>query len=316
MSSSWLVELLAPMNRLIHAQTLTKKVNVWLATSHDPQILHIFDRACNLLNERREVLSMVTPEIGNGPFNVVVKDDVYFSEHLHLESPISVTADELRLGHLTINTTQARVWNPRPAWEMLHAQKSKILHQLGSLQTQVLFARRNVARNEETHALARGAGVAMGGKSPPLATTSAQLPITNCQSLLSSLRNSDLPAAVIAAQKLAGLGIGLTPSGDDFLMGAIYAAWMIHPPEVTSVLAKAIADIAAPLTTSLSASWLRAAGKGEAGILWHEFFKALTSGHAHAIQLQMTQLLSIGHTSGADALAGFLSVFQIDRAAP
>ena len=66
-------------------------------------------------------------------------------------------------------------------------------------------------------------------------------------------------------------------------------------------------NVAAPLTTSLSAAWLRSAGRGEAGILWHEFFDALSLGDSSAIQLQITKLLSIGHTSGADALAGFIA---------
>jgi len=38
--------------RTINALTLTPNVNGWLGTSHHLRILHIFDRACNLINER------------------------------------------------------------------------------------------------------------------------------------------------------------------------------------------------------------------------------------------------------------------------
>lgn len=91
-------------------------------------------------------------------------------------------------------------------------------------------------------------------------------------------------------------------------MGALYAAWIIHPPEIASVLAKEIAETASALTTSLSAAWIRSAGRGEAGILWHEFFGALISDSTQSIQKSMERILSIGETSGADAMSGFTSV--------
>ena len=64
-------------------------------------------------------------------------------------------------------------------------------------------------------------------------------------------------------------------------------------------------NTAARLNTSLSAAWLRSAGMGEEGILWHEFFDALVAGNTFDIQLRITKLLSAVETSGADALVGF-----------
>jgi hypothetical protein len=133
------------------------------------------------------------------------------------------------------------------------------------------------------------------------------LPVT--QSLISGLCTSNLPSSLTAAQKLAGFGIGLTPSGDDFLMGAIYAAWIIHPLDIASILAQKVADVAAPLTTSLSGAWLRSAGRGEAGRLWHEFFEAFVSTDTARTQETMSNIMAVGETSGADALAGFVSIF-------
>ena len=79
------------------------------------------------------------------------------------------------------------------------------------------------------------------------------------------------------------------------------------------VLAEEIAGAAAPLTTSLSAAWLRSAGKGEAGILWHEFFDALIDSDAARIQETMDKILAVGETSGADALAGFIGLLAAWR---
>ena len=71
-------------------------------------------------------------------------------------------------------------------------------------------------------------------------------------------------------------------------------------------LANALAETAAPVTTALSAAWLRSAGRGEAGSRWHEFLRSLLVGDLGAIQVSMRNILATGETSGKDALAGFL----------
>lgn len=256
----------------INTLSLTHTVNNWLANTRHPRILHIFNGACNLINENKDVLSIVTPQIGSGPFNMVVEGDIRFSEYIDLMSPVSGSSHLLNLGTLAIHTTDAKLWNPRPDWEKIHAHKNNIFKRL------------------------------------------TMLPIANYQSPIFDLQFSkslifnDIPAAKKLVSQLAGLGIGLTPSGDDFLMGALHAAWIIHPPEVASVLAKEIAETAAPLTTSLSAAWIRSTGRGEAGILWHEFFAALIL-HSSDLQFPISKILAVGETSGTDALSGFFSAF-------
>lgn len=293
----------------IKALSITPDAREWLTNSLHPRILHVFDHACNLINERREVLSVVTPQIGNGPFNLVIKNDVLFSDRLIVDSQISIRANQLNLGDLTINTVNAKLWFPRPDWERLHAMRDHI--------TQLLLT-----NHQKCGLPLRGfRDMPFTQTAQGYSTTSLNpnLPITEYQfsnSLISALANADLSSSLTATPKIAGLGIGLTPAGDDFILGAVLAAWIIHPPEIASVLAQEITNTAVPLTTSLSAAWLKSVGKGEAGILWHEFFDALSLGDSSAIQLsrsipvgQINKLLSIGHTSGADALAGFISVF-------
>lgn len=286
----------------INALSVTSHVRDWLANSRQPRMLHIFDSACNLINERREVLSIVTPQIGNGPFNLVVEGMVCFAEYLHLQSSVSISERQFVLGDLTIQVTGAKPWNPRPDWEMLHANRTHILNQVMKLQTMDDFKYSGL---DTSFAVAQ------------LYSTIAvpKLPVTNYQpfnSLSSSLAIADLPSSLAAAKQLAGLGAGLTPAGDDFIMGALYAAWIIHPREVASVLAQDIANSAAPLTTSLSAAWLRSAGRGEAGVLWHQFFEASVGRVVNPTYLReaMDKILSIGETSGADALAGFFNTLS------
>lgn len=261
--------------RSIRALSITPSVQEWLAHARRPRILHIFPHACNLIDERGEVVSIVTPQVGDGPFNLVVETGVSFDESVDLQSPISLTPSSLSLGNLTLHTAQARLWNPRPAWEELHSR------------------RRDIARCLNQFPIP--------DHQPP-GSPSSKLP--------SAIVRADLLAVPALARQLAGLGPGLTPAGDDVLMGAMHAAWIVHPREVAGPLTWKIAAASAVRTTSLSAAWLKAAARGEAGVLWHNLCGALPSGAPAPLQSSIAKLLSVGHTSGADALSGFIGVFS------
>ena len=252
--------------KFLNALSLAPDVNTWLVNSHRPRVLHVFEHACNLMNEHGEILSVVAPPIGNGPFNLVLDNDTRFTDILDIVSDIAVQETQLQVGTLTINTTGATLWDPKPQWGMLHTK-----------------------RDEFVSRLAR----------------SSQFSNSPISDFAISLANADFPTAKTLASQFAGLGIGLTPSSDDFILGALYAAWIIHPPAITLRLAEEIANSAAPLTTSLSRAWIRAAAKGEAGIRWHEFFDAVISSNDDQIQVAVNKIISIGATSGADALTGF-----------
>ncbi len=242
--------------------SLAPRVNDWWANSRQPHILHVFDNVCNLVNESREILSIVTPQIGNGPFNLVVENNVLFSKYITLESPTAIFENQLTLEGLTVDVCDAKLWS--------------VLTQLSSMS---------------------------------IVSDQPLLPYSLISSFSSALVDANISSAINITSRLAGLGQGLTPAGDDFIMGAIYAAWIIHPSQVARILAKEITNTAAPLTTSLSAEWLRSAGRGEAGITWHEFFEALISADPIHVQEAIDKILAVGETSGADAMAGFMSIF-------
>jgi hypothetical protein len=269
----------------------------WLENSRKPRVLHVFEHACNLINERREVLSVVTSQIGEGPFNLVIEDSVLFSDHLNVQSPISIRADQLNLGDLTVGMADAELWSARPDWEKLHARKDVILGQL--------------MPNRIADYQAIGLDTRFATNAHRYSTTA------NLQALISNLSAAlamaNIPSALTLTSQLAGLGIGLTPAGDDVILGALYAGWLMHPCEVALVIAQKISEAASPLTTSLSAAWLRSAGKGEAGVLWHRLFRALIAADHARVEESLGEIRAVGETSGADALAGFLSVLSLNR---
>jgi hypothetical protein len=125
------------------------------------------------------------------------------------------------------------------------------------------------------------------------------------EALRAAARADDATALADAARAIAGLGPGSTPAGDDFLAGAMLRAHLSGPhPEA---FCAAVVEAAAPLTVSLSAAYLRASAAGECSRAWHRLIEALVAPGQAGLEQATLALLSQGASSGADALAGWLS---------
>jgi len=128
--------------------------------------------------------------------------------------------------------------------------------------------------------------------------------------LIKGLRTDEVNLCVQGASGLAGLGIGYTPDGDDWILGSLLATWISKPHQEAKRLSTAIAKAAMPLTTPISAAWIHAASRGECAEPWHDFFDCLSEGSENKIREAGKQLILLGHTSGASAMAGFLALFK------
>lgn len=238
---------------------LTRQVLHWIQEGRSARLLHVFDEVCNLVDEDGEVISLVTPTIGPGPFTMVIEGDFrspLSSFELQQAIAIRSTRKGLSIGPLFIATDGASLWNAKPHW-------SRLRHDSGD-------------------------------NWPPPTSLPKHID-TLLQRLLEGIRRTDSSAAVEAATSLAGLGSGLTPAGDDVMLGVLYALWIWLPQKEWIEL---IIETAAPRTTTLSAAFLNAAADGEATVHWHN----LVNGCPKAPQ----QILAIGHSSGSDAWTGFL----------
>jgi hypothetical protein len=110
---------------------------------------------------------------------------------------------------------------------------------------------------------------------------------------------------------LIGLGPGLTPSGDDFLVGALTALDAIGEREAHAAMARAIVDALPGSTTPLSACFLRAAAGGHVGEHLHRVVSSLLMGDIGAA---IAAAGKIGHSSGWDMIAGSLTTLRIAAA--
>ena len=121
---------------------------------------------------------------------------------------------------------------------------------------------------------------------------------------------------------LLGRGPGLTPSGDDVLVGMIAALWFVGEIDSASLdpLRHLLVDDAIRLTTDISAEYLHYACRGMVVGVLHDLLLALERSDGPATADAVNRLRRYGHTSGMDCLLGVVTglhhIATIRRPAP
>jgi hypothetical protein len=179
-------------------------------------------------------------------------------------TPARVAGGALWLGPQRLDPAGAPLWDPIPDWQALRALDPALLQPARPLPLD----------------LAR-----------PLAA------------LIKGLATGDQDGASAAAGRLLGRGAGLTPAGDDILVGVLHAHAVWYP---YATLADRLVTVPQPgQTTTLSLAFLRAAAAGAAAEPWHDLCAGLPGAHA--------RLLVVGATSGRDAWTGFAAAATLLR---
>jgi hypothetical protein len=264
----------------------------------DARVLAVFERACDLVTHECDVIALVSPQIGDGPLNVVMNGTAELFARVHTGAPVTLEKERLCVGGLAIDLKGATNWEPRPDWATLRERRTAIASCLPLL---------HATCHRHTPA---GSLLALLG-APPRGNVLAGATFTAARKAAQALQEGwagDLERLQEGAVGLAGLGGGLTPAGDDFLTGTMLWAWLAHP--ASDPLCRALTAAAVPRTTTLSAAFLRAAARGECSAPWHVLLSALTQGPSEGGEGRITaavqEILARGATSGADSLAGFL----------
>ena len=119
-----------------------------------------------------------------------------------------------------------------------------------------------------------------------------------------ALETGDRDDAARAAAQLIGLGPGLTPSGDDVLVGIESALHALAQPSA-GFLAPALGDVETR-TTGLAATLLRHAAAGEFAERLHILLSALLGSDDERVPAAIERAVAWGATSGTDCLLGVL----------
>lgn len=258
-------------------------------------VLAAFDRSC-YLEVGGQVVAVVSEPLPPGPFTVVVTGAPRWLG-VSAGAAVVVRDGAVDIGEcMRVDLSGAAPWDATlKPWtgggERLRAH--------------LALVHRMLLEEAPAHGLAR---VIVGADTDgPLARAARP----SLLQLAEGLRRRSAHLVGGAARRLAGLGPGLTPSGDDVLVGCLVALtlWPQRPD-----LRPRIAHEALPRTTRISAAYLAAAARGQAGQGWHLLRDALAGPDADAVRRAAAAIMATGETSGCDMVAGFLLAARAGRA--
>ena len=252
----------------LRAVSIGREVDVW---SPRAGVVHsAFERAVNLLVDG-ELWTVLGAPRADGPFGIrLAPGDARIN--VQAGDRVQVRAGYVGVGSLTLDCRSASIWAPT-RW----AQPASGLDVR-------LAAVEQVARPrawDGSAAMARDVTVALRG-------TDAQL--------------------ARAVRRTVGRGPGLTPAGDDVLVGILAlltsGAAGTAGKRATSRLTGALVRVL-PTTSEISRHLLLQAARGLPGRALHDFGKALIEGASREVLADALDLmLDYGCTSGADACMG------------
>jgi hypothetical protein len=251
----------------------------------------VFRQACNLRTDDGSLLTLLAPQLGNAPhgIRVAAPPKLAFSDHLRPGQRVGCRAAVLRVAgaDFAVDLAGAERW--QSGLETLATDLGRPEVALAwQVAWQALAHERRRRADPLTEAVdARGLALARAGRA--LST----------------------PEAALAIRALIGCGPGLTPAGDDLIVGLLAGLWSTRGDdparrrflEGLAVIVTATAEA----TGEISRAYLQHATRGSVAEPLATLAARIAEGaSAAAIERASTAALCVGHTSGGDAVLGLL----------
>jgi hypothetical protein len=255
----------------------------------------VFARACNVACGDL-LLTVGARAVGNAPTTLVLKRDAGdLRDRFVVGERVAARSDRIRSARVELDLANASVWRPDARGARIaDAQIETRLHRVRGRLSQRRAGQPNVLGRE-------AAAVAA-------ALTAA------CAAL-------DVAQATAQIDRLIGWGEGLTPAGDDFLVGLLARLDALSPGDAErqrfrdALAAAVVARTHA--TSAIAAHALRLAAAGHSGeSLDRCVAVACCAGDDHAGDAALERLLALGATSGAHTASGGVAALHAWSRAP
>ena len=256
------------------------------------QVHSVFLRACNIETQAGELITVVSPGSGNLPHGI--RCAAPFAR-LRQGQAANLEGATLRVpaADFMVDLSRAALWNGKVAAASPGLRGAEVQRALRDHAPDQGIAPGLFSSGSPRSALERALNARLAQVLPVLArATEAR----------------DAGAVVLALGALVGLGPGLTPAGDDFIVGYLAALWSraYRDPGIAALL-RALAAPVGQLslrTNAISRQMLRDAAQGHFAERLAEVVHCVCGGGDVAGSAR--RALGIGHSSGADTLCGLL----------
>lgn len=260
----------------------------------------IFDRTFNIQSEDRgELFTIANESLDNGP-NTLVTEFTHFSEmDIAIDDRVYAMNNTLCiLNKIKIKLDDAKKWNsvlpPYPANE------------------QQLRRNLNAARLFIDHYGKNGGMKRSHTDGSSFDQEVTRLLAERSRLLLQAISRGSMQQAEREAAGLVGLGFGLTPSGDDFLVGLFVVFNLpMSPLYHCRSFCMQVAAQSIGRTNEISYITLKKAATGQARESLIRLLRDLTVGSEESMRASLGSVLNIGSTSGTDIAIGIVSGLEL-----
>ena len=252
----------------------------------------VFRQACNIRTDGGGLLTLLAPQLGNAPhgIRVAAPPALAFSDHLRAGQRVGCRAAVLRVAGtgFAVDLAGAKRWRSELETLATDLSRPEVALAWQAAWQALERHRRNLAIDPLSSAVhAGGLALARAG------------------------RALSAPVAAAAIRRLIGCGPGLTPAGDDLIVGFLGGLWSTRGEDPArrrflDALA-AIVTAAAEATGEISRAYLRHATRGSVAESLARLAQVIADGAPLPELARVARkALRVGHTSGGDGVSGLL----------
>ncbi|HHX60212.1 MAG TPA: DUF2877 domain-containing protein [Epulopiscium sp.] len=248
----------------------------------------VFNRTINIIDDNGYMISLITKTLDEAPISILVDTKDFSSSGILIGKDVCFSEREVAVGSNVIDISKARTYDLKRG-----------------------TFRANYSLLEKNLKILRHLMDTKGPKETQSFDLMAfQMVRSRTKSLKRACLREDLKEMTILGRSLMGLGQGLTPSGDDVLMGLFLVLGLEGSPmNYLDFILREIIQEKTEDTTDVSYQGLLRASNGFYRSILVEAVEALTTwGNIEQI---LIEVLSIGHSSGRDLLYGILTGYEI-----
>lgn len=295
----------------MHVHALS--VGIQVPTHHFNGTVHsVFRQACNIRLEPHGLLTLLPSEKANVPQGIRLNTSTrpVFSDLPRVGQPVACRGGILRASGLdfSVDLRLARPWHIDLQDMHLDLRQHAQSHSWAIAWSELKVARR---RSGLSGVLGMVSPSNMELDALPAADILLQRSTHTIPALLHATKDFQLEDAKACIRPLIGLGPGLTPSGDDFLVGYMAGLWATASDTLSRMqfLAAFGAEIsaAAQHTNEISCAYLRSAAIGHVSEPIAKLAQQLKRANdMRSVRVATQAALQVGHTSGTDGVLGLL----------
>ncbi len=269
------------------------------ASSLRGRVHSVFERVVNVEVEGGELVTLASRDLDNAPNTVVVDTPRFGMIGISVNDSAVAVDGKLRVGKSVVLLEGAAPWEGTlPAYPRADL----------TLRANLRIVESRLDRRQEVD------GVIAHRPQEGAFFHEAATALAHRATLLSyALSRADLESACTRAKGMIGLGRGLTPSGDDFLVGLFAVLNIAGSPcyALRNVCLDIIAD-AEHATNAISLAALTKAARGRVRESIVTLTTQLIHGTRESLIPSLTRVFAIGSSSGTDIVAGIVSGFELN----